>query len=103
MFPVDLPAIVPRSLLWSWLGVWTLLGLCAMFADKLAARIGFDRISEAGLQYVALAGGAAGIILGGLFAHHKTSKPDFWPPVAASALLWLGFLVLYFFPGAVPS
>ena len=58
-------------------------------------------MSERGLADIALAGGAAGVILGGLFFHHKTTKAYFWVTICASGLLWLAFLVLYFFPGVV--
>ncbi len=101
MLPVNLASMIPERLLGEWFLVWSLLGGAAMLADKTSARIGFDRISERSLAHIALAGGVAGVILGGLFFHHKTTKAYFWVTICASGLLWLTFLVLYFFPGVV--
>jgi|SRR5271170_5673528 uncharacterized membrane protein YsdA (DUF1294 family) len=75
------------------LGLWFLflglLGLAAMGADKGIARFNWgDRISERSLWLIALAGGFWGIILGALLFHHKTSKGEFWPPVALAVVLW---------------
>jgi len=101
MLPVNLASDIPERLLGEWLLIWTLLGAAAMLADKVAAKIEFDRMSEQGLAYIALAGGVAGVILGGLFFHHKTTKAYFWATIGTLGVLWLAFLVLYFFPGVV--
>jgi uncharacterized membrane protein YsdA (DUF1294 family) len=72
-----------------------------MLADKVSAMIGFERIRERDLALVALAGGFTGIILGGMMFSHKTSKPDFWVPVAAATVIWGAVLIVYFFPWIV--
>jgi uncharacterized membrane protein YsdA (DUF1294 family) len=98
MLLVDLPSIIPTHLLDEWLGAWTIIGGCAMAADKISARIGFDRISERALALIALIGGFAGITLGGVFFHHKTSKGQFWVPIGVAWVIWGAFLLVYFFP-----
>ena len=90
--------IVPPELLFSYLGVLFFLGLAAMAADKASAKLGFDRISERTLALLALAGGFTGVILGGLFFHHKTSKPEFWVPVGFATLVWVAVALVYYFP-----
>ena len=70
--------------------------------DKLSARAGIERLSERTLGVVAALGGFLGVIAGGLVFHHKTSKPEFWPPVAFAAFLWVMFLIAYFNPWIIP-
>jgi uncharacterized membrane protein YsdA (DUF1294 family) len=64
-----------------------------MGIDKSSSRHHRKRISEATFWLISFLGGFLGIILGGIFFHHKTSKPSFWLPVVGSAILWI-FLVL---------
>src|SRR5437667_11416206 len=70
-------------------------GIAAMGVDKLLAVMGWDRISERTLHIIALLGGFWGIIFGAFLFRHKTSQPEFWPPVLFAAALWVGlFLAL---------
>jgi len=64
-----------------------------MGIDKSSSRMHRNRISEATFWIISFLGGFPGIILGGIFFHHKTSKPSFWPPVVISAILWV-FLII---------
>ncbi|MDA4112721.1 MAG: DUF1294 domain-containing protein [Thaumarchaeota archaeon] len=97
----DLTAFFPQGALFQYLLVLSLLGGLAMLADKVSAVIGFDRISERNLVLMALAGGFAGIILGGMMFSHKTSKPEFWVPMAVATVIWGAVLIVYFFPAIV--
>jgi len=81
------------SCLLDWVGLLTLAGFLVMGVDKLLAKGGFSRIRERTIWLLSLVGGFVGVILGGLVFHHKTSKPGFWGPVAASALVWALVLV----------
>jgi uncharacterized membrane protein YsdA (DUF1294 family) len=94
----DLTALFPQGALFQYLLVLSLLGGFAMLADKVSAMIGFERIRERDLALVALAGGFPGIILGGMMFSHKTSKPEFWIPVAMATVIWGAVLSVYFFP-----
>jgi uncharacterized membrane protein YsdA (DUF1294 family) len=96
---IDLSSVVPPQTLGDVLLVLTVIGLGAMGADKASAKIGFDRIRERNLALIALAGGFAGVTLGGLFFHHKTSQSDFWVPIGAAWVIWGAFLIVYLFPG----
>ena len=95
---IELSTYVPVRALTEYLGALSLIGLAAMFWDKLMAKAGLERLSERSLAGIAGAGGFAGIIAGGLFAHHKTSKPEFWVPVGFATFFWGIFLIAYFFP-----
>jgi len=53
-----------------------------------------SRISEKTLWLTALLGGFLGVFFGGLVFHHKTSKPEFWAPVAVSVVLWAVVAIL---------
>jgi len=97
----DLTSIISLQVLEDVLLIMTLIGGGAMLADKIAAKIGLDRMSEQSLAFIALLGGFAGITLGGLFFNHKTSKPGFWVPVGVAWALWGVFLVVYFFPWVI--
>ncbi len=99
---IELSAFLPVSVLTKYIGVISVLGFGAMVWDKLMARAGGWRLSERSLAGIAMAGGFLGIIVGGLIAHHKTSKPEFWPPVALATLPWLVFLIAYFDPRVLP-
>ena len=72
-----------------WILLATLIALIFMGIDKLAARFGKRRISEAFLWVLSLIGGFPGIILGALMFHHKSSKKSFWVPVAIAIVLWI--------------
>ncbi|HEV2390615.1 MAG TPA: DUF1294 domain-containing protein [Nitrososphaerales archaeon] len=78
----------PSSALFDWVAVASLFGFAAMGADKLLAVGRRSRVSERSLWLTALLGGVLGIIVGGLVFHHKTSKTEFWVPVAVAAVLW---------------
>ena len=71
------------------------VGFCMMGADKGLAILGNERISERALFLLAFAGGFWGIIFGGLFFHHKTSKPGFMGTAIIASILWLVFLAAY--------
>ncbi len=84
----NLASVISPQVLEDVLLVMTFVGGGAMLADKVAAKIGLDRMSEQSLAFIALLGGFAGITLGGLFFNHKTSKPGFWFPVGVAWALW---------------
>lgn len=94
------PLTVPNVLLW--MLVVGSVGFVAMGVDKALARSNWgERISERTLWITALAGGCFGVVLGALAFHHKTSKEEFWPPVALALALWFVLLVLVSY-GRVP-
>lgn len=72
------------------------LSLVLMGVDKAAAKLHKSRVRENTFAILSLFGGFAGVILGGLLFHHKTSKPRFWTPVIVGLTLWLGFYLLVF-------
>jgi uncharacterized membrane protein YsdA (DUF1294 family) len=81
-------SLVPDSLVLGWVLLVSVAGFAAMGIDKLLAMGRRSRLSERSLWLTSLVGGFAGIFIGGLVFHHKTSKAEFWVPVVASALLW---------------
>jgi uncharacterized membrane protein YsdA (DUF1294 family) len=87
---VSLLNLLTQSNIERWEMVIGILGICAMGGDKLLAIIGWDRTSEKTLHTIALLGGFWGIIFGAFLFHHKTSKPEFWPPILFAAALWVG-------------
>jgi len=89
-----LPFNPDTTLLIEWVALASIFGFVAMGIDKLLALGRRSRVSERKLWLTALVGGFVGIIIGGFVFHHKTSKPGFWLPVAASAVLWVGALAL---------
>lgn len=88
-----LPAI-PASPLLDWVALMSLFGFGAMGVDKLLAVGGRSRVSERTLWLTALLGGVLGILVGAFVFHHKTSKPEFWVPVAVAAVLWAAVAIL---------
>ena len=81
-----------------WVMLTGILGIAAMGLDKFVAVIDWgDRISEKTLHIIALLGGFWGIIFGALLFHHKTSKPEFWPPVLFATALWIGLFFMLLF------
>jgi uncharacterized membrane protein YsdA (DUF1294 family) len=66
----------------------SLLGFAAMGIDKALAVGRLSRISERSLWSAALLGGFPGVFIGAYVFHHKTSKAEFWWPVAVSLVLW---------------
>ena len=84
---------VPTSLMFYWVGLFTLLGFAEMGVDKLLAIGKRSRISERTLWATALLGGVLGVVVGGLVFHHKTSKAEFWAPVVVAAVLWGAFAI----------
>jgi uncharacterized membrane protein YsdA (DUF1294 family) len=99
---IDLSVYFPLKALAEYIGAWSVFGFAAMLWDKFSAIIGVERLSERSLATVALLGGFLGVIAGGLLAHHKTSKPEFWPPIGFAGFLWVMFLVAYFNPWILP-
>ena len=89
--------LLTQSLIERWVMLPGIAGIAAMGVDKLLAVMGWDRISERTLHIIALLGGFWGIIFGAFLFHHKTSKPEFWPPVLFAAALWIAlfFAVLF--------
>lgn len=94
---------VPSFLLFDWAALATLFGFAAMGIDKMLAVGRRSRVSERTLWATALLGGFLGIFAGGLVFHHKTSKPEFWPPVAISAVLWAVVLSLISHQAHLPN
>ena len=78
-----------------WISIIGVVGFGMMGADKGLAILGLERISERTLFLLAFAGGFWGIILGGLFFHHKTSKPGFMGIAIFASILWLVLLAAY--------
>ena len=76
------------SILIDWVLIASVFAFLAMGADKLLALCRVRRISERSLWLTALLGGFLGIFVGGFVFHHKTSKAEFWAPVAIASVLW---------------
>jgi uncharacterized membrane protein YsdA (DUF1294 family) len=91
-------AISPLDVLLFWGLVLSLVALVLMGVDKASAKMRKARVRESTFGAIALFGGFAGVILGGLIFHHKTSKPRFWLPVILALVLWGAgvFLALHF-------
>jgi len=94
---VTLLELLTQSFIERWVMLTGISGIGVMGVDKLLAVIGWDRISEKALHIISLLGGFWGIIFGAFLFHHKTSKPEFWPPVLFAAALWIAlfFAVLF--------
>ena len=69
------------------LAVMSLAALIVYGVDKLKARGGYWRISEAALLSLGFFGGAAGALLGMKLWHHKTLHWYFWA-INLLGLLW---------------
>jgi uncharacterized membrane protein YsdA (DUF1294 family) len=95
---MELSAYLPSAALIRYLIALTAIGFAAMLWDKLSAKAGIERLSERLLAVVAVLGGFLGVIAGGVFVHHKTSKPEFWVPVAFAVFIWAVFLIAYYDP-----
>ena len=67
----------PLRLLLIWMGVLSALALILYGWDKAMAKLRRWRIPEAALLGCALAGGAAGALLGMILFHHKIRKNAF--------------------------
>jgi uncharacterized membrane protein YsdA (DUF1294 family) len=87
---------IDESLFLLWLLAISAISLMLMGIDKAAAKLRKSRIRENTFAILSLFGGFAGVILGGLLFHHKTSKPRFWSPVAAALVLWFALYFLLF-------
>lgn len=85
---------IPASSLFGWAALVSVFGFVAMGADKLLAVGRRSRVSERTLWLAAFLGGVLGIVVGGLVFHHKTSKAEFWWPVAAATVLWAAVAIL---------
>jgi len=88
--------LFPQIDLLYWISAIGFLALVTMGIDKGAAKLRKTRIRESTIWLIAIIGGFAGVILGGLLFHHKVSKGSFWPPVVFAAILWI--LLIYFAP-----
>jgi uncharacterized membrane protein YsdA (DUF1294 family) len=62
--------------------------------DKLSAKVDYERVPEMCFFLISLAGGFAGVVLGMLVFHHKTSKTSFQLKITTAAIL--GALILVF-------
>jgi uncharacterized membrane protein YsdA (DUF1294 family) len=80
----------------SWALLFSLAALIMMGVDKASAKLHKTRISENTFGLISLLGGFFGVIIGGLIFHHKTSKPEFWAPVAVAVLLWGALFLVVF-------
>jgi uncharacterized membrane protein YsdA (DUF1294 family) len=78
-----------------WISIIGVVGFGMMGADKGLAILGLERISERTLFLLAFAGGFWGIILGGIFFHHKTSKPGFIAMAIFAGVVWIVGLSVY--------
>ncbi|MGA2664190.1 MAG: DUF1294 domain-containing protein [Nitrososphaerales archaeon] len=97
MTSLDISSFFAQHPFYGYLFAVSVVGVGAMSLDKFSAQIDFDRISERDLAIISFAGGFLGIIVGGLLAHHKTSKPEFWVPVGIAAVIW-GVALVYYLP-----
>jgi uncharacterized membrane protein YsdA (DUF1294 family)/cold shock CspA family protein len=85
---------IPRVILWIYLGV-SLLTYIAYTLDKVAARNGARRISEANLHWLSFGGGWPGALIAQQTLRHKSKKQSFrsafWITVALNlgVLAWL--------------
>ncbi len=94
---MSLLALLTLSNIERWEMFIGIAGICAMGGDKLLAVMGWDRVSERTLHVIALLGGFWGIFVGAFLFHHKTSKPEFWPPVLFGATLWIALFLAVLF------
>ena len=78
-----------------WISIIGVIAFGMMGADKELAILGNERISERTLFLLAFAGGFLGIPPGGLFFHHKTSKPGFIAMAIFAAVVWIADLTAY--------
>ena len=74
---------------------------CIAFAmygiDKVLAKAGKFRISEAALIWIAILGGSVGALLGMFIFHHKTQKKKFLIVIPAILLIHISLAVWYIF------
>jgi len=63
--------------------------------DKLSAKMGSRRIPEALFFMVSLVGGFAGVVLGMVIFHHKTTKRSFQLKILVAAVLSVSTLFLF--------
>jgi uncharacterized membrane protein YsdA (DUF1294 family) len=94
-------AAVPALLAWllAWLLFWGVLTFLVFFWDKLCARRGWRRISEARLLWLALLGGILGAKYAQRRLRHKTYKQPFGRRLNQIAAFWglaLGLWALNF-------
>jgi len=99
---IEPSAYFPLAALTRYLTALTAIGFGSMVWDNLSARAGIERLSERTIAVVTALGGFLGVIAAGLFVRHKTSKPEFWAPVAFATFLWVMFLIAYFNPWIIP-
>jgi uncharacterized membrane protein YsdA (DUF1294 family) len=85
---------IPASPVLGWVALVSLWGFVAMGIDKLLAVGKRSRVSERTLWLTAFLGGVLGLFVGGLVFHHKTSKAEFWGPVAVAAVLWAAVAIV---------
>ena len=63
------------------------IGLVLMGFDKLSAKADSERVPELWFFLISLAAGFAGVMLGILVFHHKTSKRSFQLKISATAVI----------------
>ncbi len=82
-----------------YLGAVNVIAFIAMALDKGYAERRERRIAEQTLLWMALAGGAAGVIAAQFALRHKTRKRGFsrivWLILAGQACLWVAWRVLF--------
>ena len=68
-----------------------------MLADKVRARKKKYRYPEPFLLGLAAIGGSLGMLIGMLFAHHKTKKPNFSAGIPVLCFIQIVLLALYLY------
>lgn len=92
-----LSSAVIGNLLIAWTLVLSVLSFAFMGVDKAAAKLRKNRIRERSFWIASFAGGALGVVFGGIVFRHKVAKKGFWPPVLAAMLIWLAIFYFVFF------
>jgi uncharacterized membrane protein YsdA (DUF1294 family) len=83
-----------KDLIWAYLLLINAVSFLLMGFDKLSAKVDYERVPEMCFFLISLAGGFAGVMLGMLVFHHKTSKTSFQLKITTAAIL--GALILAF-------
>jgi len=80
-----------------WVAIISVAGAIVCALDKRAARRRARRVPERTLWLLAVFGGAAGVWIAMLIAHHKTRKVNFAVLMPVLAILQLGAVGFLFF------
>jgi uncharacterized membrane protein YsdA (DUF1294 family) len=86
--------VLVKDLIWAYLLLINAVSFLLMGFDKLSAKVDYERVPEMWFFLISLAGGFAGVVLGMLVFHHKTSKTSFQLKITAATTL--GALILAF-------